>query len=138
MSHTWVSETCALIDLLLFIRSLITSAFYFISALAVFPFSVRLGRQNNTVVFRLSTAGSLCLPMLEELNRYCQIKTMCEGIKGWQVYQCLERRPTQCALARRGPLHALKSRTSKALLMDQFQRIGSLFLNRRRHSTHVW
>ena len=98
----------------------------------MFPFSVRLRRQNNTVVSRLSPAGSL---MLEKLNRYCQIKTMCEGIEGWQVHQCLERRPTQCALARRGPLHALKSRTSKALLMYQFQRIGSLFLNSRRHST---
>ena len=123
MSHTWVSETCAFIDLLL----LITSVFYFISALAVFPFSVWLERQKNTVVFQLSTAGTLFLPMLEELKRYCQIKTMRGGIEGWQVHQCLERRPTQCALARRGPLHALKSRTSKALLMYQFQRIGSLF-----------
>ena len=57
-----------------------------LTALAVFPSSVRLGRQNNTVVFRLSTAGSLCLPMLEELNRYCALKTEHEGIQGWQVH----------------------------------------------------
>ena len=53
--------------------------------MAVFPSSLRLGKQNNKIVFRLSPAGSLCLPMLEELNRYCALKTECEGIQGWQV-----------------------------------------------------
>ncbi|XP_070184186.1 uncharacterized protein, partial [Littorina saxatilis] len=56
---------------------------YLYCAMAVFPCTVRLFRNaQGILLYRFSAKGAHCSPQLEELNRFCALKTGCEGANG--------------------------------------------------------
>ncbi|XP_070195168.1 3'-5' exoribonuclease HELZ2-like isoform X1 [Littorina saxatilis] len=57
---------------------------YLYCAMAVFPRTLRLERNaQGILLYHFSPKGSVCPRQLEELNRFCALKTECEGTKGW-------------------------------------------------------